>query len=116
MEIEGLGAVKGTASGVAKLPSDPTFKEGDILVAEMTVPKDVPIMKLASAIATDIGSITCHAAIVAREMGKPCIVRAKVNAPNGAKVTDYAGKLMTISVKGIREATATIEEEIQEVQ
>ncbi len=50
------------------------FKEGDILVTEMTDPDWEPIMKKASAIVTDKGGRTCHAAIVARELGVPAIV------------------------------------------
>lgn len=95
--VKGKGANKGEATGIAKLPNDPTFKEGDILVANMTTPENVPVMRKASAIATNIGSITCHAAIVAREMGKPCVVSAK-------GVTDTAGKTVTVSVKSIKEA------------
>ena len=98
--LEGLGAVKGEVRGIARLANDPNFQEGDILVALMTEPANVPIMKKASAIATDVGSITCHAAIVAREMSKPCIVRA-------GNATSLAGKVITISVKGIREAEIT---------
>ena len=51
-----------------------TFKEGDVLVTEMTDPDWVPIMKIASAIVTDKGGRTCHAAIVSRELGIPCVV------------------------------------------
>jgi pyruvate,water dikinase len=50
------------------------FKEGDILVTEMTDPDWEPLMKKASAIITDRGGRTCHAAIIAREMGIPAIV------------------------------------------
>lgn len=50
------------------------FKEGSVLVTEMTDPDWEPIMKKASAIVTDKGGRTCHAAIVAREMGIPAIV------------------------------------------
>lgn len=50
--------------------------DGDILVTEMTTPDFVPAMKRASAIVTDRGGRTCHAAIVSREMGLPCIVGA----------------------------------------
>ncbi|MSQ21783.1 MAG: phosphoenolpyruvate synthase [Dehalococcoidia bacterium] len=49
-------------------------KDGDVLVAEMTTPDYVPAMKRASAIVTDRGGRTCHAAIVSREMGIPCVV------------------------------------------
>ncbi|HKL40070.1 MAG TPA: phosphoenolpyruvate synthase, partial [Cryomorphaceae bacterium] len=53
-----------------------SFKEGEILVTEMTDPDWEPLMKKASAIVTDKGGRTCHAAIVAREMGIPAIVGA----------------------------------------
>ncbi|UCE15878.1 MAG: phosphoenolpyruvate synthase [Candidatus Bathyarchaeota archaeon] len=79
-------AVKGIAAGkrdvgigVAKVvltPEDASklVKKGDILVATMTNPDYVPFMKLAGAIVTDKGGVTCHAAIVSRELGIPCIV------------------------------------------
>ncbi|MHA1386182.1 MAG: phosphoenolpyruvate synthase [Candidatus Helarchaeota archaeon] len=51
-----------------------TFKEGEILVTEMTDPDWEPIMKKAAAIITDRGGRTCHAAIVSRELGIPCII------------------------------------------
>lgn len=50
------------------------FKEGNVLVADMTDPDWEPIMKKASAIITNRGGRTCHAAIVSREHGVPCIV------------------------------------------
>ena len=53
------------------------FKEGEILVTTMTDPDWVPIMRIASAIVTEEGTKTCHAAIVSRELGTPCIVGAK---------------------------------------
>ncbi len=51
-----------------------TFKKGQVLVTKMTNPDWEPIMKKASGIVTDLGGRTCHAAIVAREMGIPCVV------------------------------------------
>ncbi|MFP4403311.1 MAG: phosphoenolpyruvate synthase [Candidatus Woesearchaeota archaeon] len=50
------------------------FKEGEVLVTEMTDPDWEPIMKIASAIITNRGGRTCHAAIISRELGIPCIV------------------------------------------
>ncbi len=50
------------------------FKKGEVLVTEMTDPDWEPIMKIASAIVTDKGGRTCHAAIISRELGIPCIV------------------------------------------
>jgi len=53
------------------------FKPGEILVTKMTDPDWVPIMRIAAAIVTEEGTKTCHAAIVSRELGTPCIVGAK---------------------------------------
>ena len=52
------------------------IKEGDVLVTQMTTPDMVPAMTRAAAIVTDEGGMTCHAAIVARELGIPCVVGA----------------------------------------
>ncbi len=68
------------------------FKEGDILVTEMTDPDWEPIMKKASAIITNKGGRTCHAAIVAREMGVPAIVGTE----NGTELL-FNGEEMTVS-------------------
>lgn len=100
-ELKGLGAGKGTATGKVKQANDPTFEEGDILIASMTTPDDIPNMKLASAFITQIGSVTCHAAIVAREMGKPCIVRV------GDEVWASQGKVVTVSVTDYKENSIT---------
>jgi pyruvate,water dikinase len=66
------------------------FKSGQVLVTEMTDPDWEPIMKKASAIVTDKGGRTCHAAIVSRELGIPCIVGSNVatkKLKSGEKVT-----------------------------
>jgi len=66
------------------------FKEGEVLVTKMTDPDWVPIMKKASAIVTESGGRTCHAAIVSRELGIPCLVgavRAREILENGQGVT-----------------------------
>ena len=49
-------------------------KDGDVLVTTMTMPDMVPAMSRAAAIVTDEGGMTCHAAIISRELGTPCIV------------------------------------------
>ena len=54
------------------------MRKGDVLVATMTKPDCVGAMKKAAAIITDEGGITCHAAIVARELGIPCIIGTKI--------------------------------------
>jgi pyruvate, water dikinase len=64
----------GKVSKIMNLKDISTFKEGDVLVTEMTDPDWVPIMKQASAIVTDKGGRSCHAAIVSRELGIPCVV------------------------------------------
>ncbi len=76
--VRGLGASPGIASGRAHIILDVSklneFKEGEILVTEMTTPDWVPAMKKAAAIVTDRGGMTAHAAIVSRELGIPCVV------------------------------------------
>lgn len=81
-EFKGAIAQKGSARGVARLilsMSDLTkIQDGDIIVAPMTRPDYLPAMQRASAFITDEGGIVCHAAIVAREFKKPCIVGTKI--------------------------------------
>jgi pyruvate,water dikinase len=76
--IKGLGAAPGLASGpvrvIAELSDATRLNEGDVLVTHMTAPDWVPLMRKASAIVTDSGGMTCHAAIVSRELGIPCLV------------------------------------------
>lgn len=80
-EIRGSIAQKGKASGTVRIVMDHSdfhkFNEKDILVTSMTRQEFVPLMKKASAIVTDEGGITCHAAIVSRELKKPCIIGTK---------------------------------------
>jgi len=54
------------------------FKKGEILVTDETDASFLPLMKKAKAFITDEGGILCHAAIVAREMKKPCVVGTKI--------------------------------------
>ena len=71
------------------------FKAGDVLVTDMTDPDWEPIMKKASAIITNKGGRTCHAAIVARELGVPAIVgcgNATENCRDGQLVTASCGE------------------------
>jgi len=58
------------------------FKEGQVLVTDMTDPDWEPIMKIASAIVTNRGGRTCHAAIISRELGIPCVVGTKKGTDN----------------------------------
>ncbi|NLW23320.1 MAG: phosphoenolpyruvate synthase [Tissierellia bacterium] len=81
MLVRGLAASPGIASGKVKTIKDISeidrVEEGDILVTVMTNPDMVPAMRRANAVVTDEGGRTCHAAIVSRELGIPCIVGAK---------------------------------------
>ncbi|MCA1814061.1 MAG: phosphoenolpyruvate synthase [Halobacteriales archaeon] len=97
--LKGLGAAPGIASGKVAMLKDATelakVHEGDVLVTQMTMPDMVPAMKRASAIVTDEGGMTCHAAIVARELGIPCIVGTK-RGEHRATSTLKEGTLITV--------------------
>ncbi len=58
----------------ARWPTRDALADGDVLVTHMTAPDWVPLMRRAAAIVTDSGGMTCHAAIVSRELGIPCVV------------------------------------------
>ncbi len=77
-ELRGTTAMKGKASGtvkvIRKISDFDKFEKGNILVTSMTRPEFVPIIEKAAAIVTDEGGITSHAAIVSREMKKPCVI------------------------------------------
>lgn len=76
--LTGLGASPGMASGKVCIYDDSmsldVVKDGDILVTKMTMPDMVPAMSRSAAIVTDEGGMTCHAAIISRELGTPCVV------------------------------------------
>ncbi len=81
-EIKGICSSPGAATGIVRIcygakEAMHKIKEGDILVTGMTLPDYVPAMRKAGAIVTDEGGITCHAAIVSRELKKPCITGTK---------------------------------------
>jgi pyruvate,water dikinase len=82
----------GVANRIMGVKDIGKFKPGQVLVTDMTDPDWEPIMKIASAIVTDKGGRTCHAAIVSRELGIPCVVGAK-NASKKIKT----GKKVTVS-------------------
>lgn len=81
-EFKGQVACRGVAKGKAKILASTEelskIKKGDILITGMTTPDYVPAMKLAAAIITDEGGLTCHATIVSRELGIPCIIGTKI--------------------------------------
>ena len=86
----GMRIGHGTATVLRDISQISSFEEGQVLVTKMTSPDWEPIMKRASAIVTDQGGRTCHAAIVAREMDIPCVVgtdSATKSVPQGEQVT-----------------------------
>ncbi|OIP23362.1 phosphoenolpyruvate synthase [bacterium CG_4_10_14_0_2_um_filter_33_32] len=105
--LKGAAASVGLAGGPIKIIHSPEeidkILEGDVLVTEMTTPDYVPAMKRASAIVTDKGGRTCHAAIVSRELGIPCVVGTGTATEtlrdvdfvtvDGAKGLVYKGKI-----------------------
>ncbi|HEX8714248.1 MAG TPA: phosphoenolpyruvate synthase, partial [Solirubrobacteraceae bacterium] len=76
--LRGLGGAPGVAGGAARvlgtLDDAERLGDGDVLVTHMTAPDWLPLMRRAAAIVTDSGGMTCHAAIVSRELGIPCVV------------------------------------------
>jgi phosphoenolpyruvate synthase/pyruvate phosphate dikinase len=81
-EIIGKTGYGGKASGKAKIVKsdldNSKVEKGDILVSMMTTPNFIPALERAIAFVTDEGGVTCHAAIIAREMKKPCVVGTKI--------------------------------------
>jgi len=97
--VNGMGAAPGLVAGVVRILHDPSeahlLQAGEILVAQMTTPDWVPVIRRAGALVTDSGGMTCHAAIVSRELGVPCIVgtrRATEVLHDGMTVTIDAGR------------------------
>jgi len=85
----------GKASVILNPEEIKRFEKGDILVTDMTDPDWVPIMKIASAIVTNRGGRTCHAAIISRELGIPCVV-----GTNDATQVIKNGKKITVACEG----------------
>jgi pyruvate,water dikinase len=93
--LQGLAASSGRATGYVRVLDSPDQGDellaGEILVARMTSPDWVPTMRRAGALVTDGGGTTCHAAIVSRELGVPCVVGARV-----ATTVLRTGELVTV--------------------
>lgn len=100
--VRGLPASPGVASGVVHVIDNPKdidqFKQGEILVTLMTSPDWVPAMKKAAAIITNNGGMTCHTAIISREMQIPCIVGTR---SKNVAATDVlkTGDVVTVDAK-----------------
>ena len=125
--LSGLGASPGIASGKIKIIIDlkdlPKIKTGDILVTKMTNPDMVVSMQKCSAIVTDDGGLTAHAAIVSREMGIPAVVgthnatsklkEGEIITVNGTTGKIYKGKISEDIKKEILPVTAQTKTEIK---
>ena len=70
--------ISGTVRILRRREQVKDVQEGDVIISPMTTPDFLPAMQKAAAFVTDEGGITCHAAIVARELKKPCIIGTKV--------------------------------------
>ncbi len=94
--VEGKAVGEKIANGPVRIIAGarqlPDFKPGEVLVAESTAPDWEPVMKIAAAIVTERGGRTCHAAIVARELGVPAVVGAQ-----GARSVLKNGRKVTVS-------------------
>lgn len=81
-EVRGTVGNKGIVRGMAKVILSPAdfskFKSGEILIAKMTSTDFIPIMRRAAAFVTDEGGLACHAAIIAREYNKPCVIGTRL--------------------------------------
>lgn len=118
--VQGQGASPGIASGKVVIVRDikdaGKVKEGDILVTKMTNPDMVPAMRRVAAIVTDEGGMTCHAAIVSRELGTPAVVGTRnattVLKPgqmitvDGEKGQVFEGAIRTAETRAEAPATA----------
>ncbi|HEX2904849.1 MAG TPA: phosphoenolpyruvate synthase [Jatrophihabitans sp.] len=93
--VTGLSAARGRATGQVRVLTEPgqqnQLQDGEILVAPMTSPDWVPAMRRAGALVTDGGGMTCHAAIVSRELGLPCVVGTRT-----ATTMLHTGQLVTV--------------------
>jgi pyruvate,water dikinase len=104
--VQGMGGSAGTATGRARIitdPSDPAGLEpGDILVAPITDPSWTPLFVPAAGVVVDVGGTMSHAVIVSRELGIPCVVSAtgaSTRIPDGAQVR-VNGDTGTVTILG----------------
>lgn len=77
-QVAFAGIIKGRVRKVMKISDMALMRKGEVLVSYMTMPAFMPALKKAAAFVTDEGGITCHAAIVARELKKPCVIGTKI--------------------------------------
>lgn len=100
-ELKGQTAFSGKIQGKVRVlkhwKEAGKLKKGDILVVSMTTPEYIQAMEKASAFITDEGGITCHAAIIAREMQKPCVIGTR----NATKVLKTGDRVEVDATKGM---------------
>jgi pyruvate,water dikinase len=120
--VTGLGAAPGIVSGVVRILQSPSEAErlvpGEILVASMTSPDWVPAMRRAAALVTDRGGVTCHAAIVSRELHLPCVVGTRratqvlhdgdVVTVDGGTGSIFAGDVVSGRTEGLAVSVAAV--------
>jgi pyruvate,water dikinase len=123
--LKGAGASFGQSSGpvriILKVEDSDKINEGEVLVTEMTTPDFVPAMKKSAAIVTNTGGRTCHAAIVSRELGIPCVVGTseatkklkdgEIITVDGAKGLIYEGELEAPEQVKKEEGSTTVVEQ-----
>jgi pyruvate,water dikinase len=90
--LHGIAAAPGTVTATARVLTDPfdEFEAGDVLFARTVDPGWAPVLACAGAVVLDIGGVLSHGAVVARELGVPCVVNVKVGterAVSGSTVT-----------------------------
>lgn len=110
--VRGLAASAGRASGAVRVLNSPEqsaqLLDGEVLVASMTSPDWVPAMRRASALVTDGGGMTCHAAIVSRELGVPAVVgtRTATTSLRDGEIVTVDGKLGAVYEGTVAEPSA----------
>ena len=87
---------QGKANVIAEVKDIHSFKKGEVLVTDMTDPDWEPIMKIAGAIVTNRGGRTCHAAIISRELGIPCVI----GTANGTEMISHGQDITVSSAEG----------------
>lgn len=112
----GSDAASGAACVIEKLSDISKMSEGKILVADITDPDWVPAIRMASAVVTNRGGRTCHAAIVSRELGVPCIVGTKRATERLKDGQTYTVDCSQGAVGRIYEGEAPIEKRVLNIQ
>jgi len=99
VEGEAVGSKigQGEVNVIEKAENIEQFKKGQVLVTDMTDPDWEPIMKIAGAIVTNSGGRTCHAAIISRELGIPCVI----GTGNGSKIIKSGDKVTVDCSEGV---------------